>query len=129
MHYENGMLVVDPGEVVPGSFSYGYQPMWYGRGGWGGRGRGRRGGWGRYGGTFAGMGSECPGCATPVDPRSAPVWSNIYRLASAGALNKVPTRRALGTLETGSPLVYLLALGIPVAVISALFLMGFIKVD
>lgn len=146
MHYEGNVLVVDPGEVI--SDPYPYQPMWGGWGGYKGYGygigpgsqgwrggyRGRRGP-GRWrgpdwrGGTFAGMGNECSGCGTPIDPRAAPVWSNTYRLASAAALNRVPTARALGAVNLSSTGVYLLALAVPAVVIASLFFMGVIKVD
>lgn len=75
-------------------------------------------------GTFAGMGDCCA-----VDPRSAPAYSNMYRLATAGALTKVPQRTALGVLELGSAGVYLAALAIPAVVLSALVLFGVIKFD
>jgi hypothetical protein len=78
-------------------------------------------------GTFAGMGN-CA-CATPVDPRSAPVWSNTYRLATAGALNRVGSMMGLGSLDFGSAGVYLLALGVPVAVLATLFALGVIRFD
>lgn len=64
-----------------------------------------------------------------VDPRSAPVYSNTYRLATAGALTKVPQRTALGVPEFGSAGVYLAALAIPAVVLSALVLFGVIKFD
>jgi hypothetical protein len=76
------------------------------------------------GGTFAGMGSCCA-----VDPRSAPAYSNTYRLATAGALTRVPQRNSLGTLDTGSAGLYLAALAIPIVVVSALFMFGVIKLD
>lgn len=126
MHYEGNVLVVDPGEVVDNV--YPWQTMWGSWNQWGGYGGGPLDrGW--RGGTFAGVGNDCSGCATPIDPRSAPVWSNTYRLASAAALNRVPTVRALGAVELGSTGIYLLALAVPAVVIASLFFMGVIKVD
>jgi hypothetical protein len=79
------------------------------------------------GGTFAGTGMG--GCYS-VDPRSAPAYSNIYRLATAGALQRVQQKNPLGDVNFSSLSgVYLVALAIPVVVLSALFLTGVIKVD
>lgn len=76
------------------------------------------------GGTFAGMGNY-----SVVDPRSAPAYSNTYRLATAGALTRVSQKTALGTLNSGSIGVYLAALAVPAVVVSALFLFGIIRFD
>lgn len=105
------MYIKDPGEVVPGVYQVVHQPRWVTS---------------RHG--FRGMG-ECSGCATPIDPRSAPVWSNTYRLASAGALQKVPVRNGLGAFDISSAGVYMMAFGIPAVVVLALFLTGVIKID
>ncbi len=78
-------------------------------------------------GTFAGMGG-C-NCASPIDPRSAPVWLNTYRLATSGALNRVGSLMGLGSLDMGSAGVYLLALGLPVAVLAVLFVTKVIRFD
>lgn len=76
-------------------------------------------------GTFAGMG-DC-GCATPVDPRSAPVWSNTYRLTTAGALNRVG---GLGSIDlAGNMGLYLVAFAIPAVVAMVLFGLGVLKID
>ena len=76
-------------------------------------------------GTFAGMGG-CS-CATPIDPRSAPVWSNTYRLATAGALNRVG---GLGAIDlAGNMGLYLVAFAIPAVVAMALFGLGILKID
>ena len=64
-----------------------------------------------------------------VDPRSAPAYSNTYRLATAGALNRVQQKNPLGALDLGSMGTYMVALAIPVVVVSALFLFGVIKFD
>lgn len=76
-------------------------------------------------GTFAGMG-DC-GCASSIDPRSAPVWSNTYRLATAGALNRVG---GLGEVNISGNLgLYLVAFAIPPIVFAILFGLGIIKLD
>jgi hypothetical protein len=77
------------------------------------------------GGTFAGMGDCCA-----VDPRSAPAYSNTYRLATSGALRRIPQKNTLGDVSFASlGGVYLVALAIPVVVVSALLLTGVIKFD